>query len=138
MMKVFFYNVLLQKIPFCDEKKLLSNCNIHQSYVYECQIQNLLPNLESLHNFLHHYTTQNLFKNEKQTQLFNKMLELHPYLDPKHNQLPNPSRFSKLDLENEQCHINFHIIFSMICLKSIVNQEQKHIFHLLTFTIDHL
>jgi hypothetical protein len=26
----------------------------------------------------------------------------------------------------------------MICLKSIVNQEQKHIFHLLTFTIDHL
>lgn len=61
----FFYNVLLQKIPFCDEKKLLSNCNIHQSYVYECQVQSLLPNLESLHNFLHQYATLNLFENEK-------------------------------------------------------------------------
>ncbi len=34
----FFYNVLLQKIFFCDEKNLLANCNIHQSYAYGCQI----------------------------------------------------------------------------------------------------
>jgi hypothetical protein len=126
--------VLLQKLPFCDEKNLLSNRNIHQSYVYERQIQNLLPNLESLHNFLHHYATRNLFENEKQTQLFNKMLELHPYLDPKYNQLPNSSRFYILNLENEQCNINFpHHIFNDMFETSIVNQKQKHIFYLLTF-----
>jgi len=34
----FFYNMLLQKISFCDEKKLLSKQNIHRSYVHECQI----------------------------------------------------------------------------------------------------
>jgi hypothetical protein len=34
----FLYNVLLQKILFCDENNLLSNCSIHQSYVHECQI----------------------------------------------------------------------------------------------------
>jgi len=60
----FFYNVLLQKIPFHDEKNLLSNCNIHHSYVYECQIQNWLPNLESFHNFLQQYVTLTLFEDE--------------------------------------------------------------------------
>jgi hypothetical protein len=130
----FFYNVLLQKIPFHYEKNLNSNSNIHQSYVYECQIQNRLPNLESLHNFLHQYVTQNLFENEKQTQLFNKMLELHPYLDLEHNQLQNPSRSAILNLENEQCHIYFlHHIFNDMFEISIFNEEQKHIFDLLTF-----
>jgi hypothetical protein len=28
------------------------------------------------------YATQNLFEDEKQTQLFNKMIKLCPYLDP--------------------------------------------------------
>jgi hypothetical protein len=126
--------VLLQKIPFRDEKNLLSNCNIHQSYVYECQIWNWLPNLESLHNFFNQYATLSLFENEKQTQLFNKILELHPYLDLEHNQLPNPSRSSMLNLENEQCHINFpHHIFNDMFETSIFNEEQKHIFDLLTF-----
>jgi hypothetical protein len=70
----------------------------------------------------------------KQTQLFNKMLELHPYLDLKHNQLPNPSRSSILNLKNEQCHINFpHHIFNDMFETSILNEEQKHIFDLLTF-----
>ncbi len=130
----FFYNVLLQKIPFHDEKNLLSNCNIHQSYVYECQIQNWLPNLESLHKFLQQYVTLNIFEDEKQTQLFNKMLELHPYLDLEHHQLPNPSRSSILNLETKQCHINFpHHIFNDMFETSILHEEPKHIFYLLTF-----
>jgi hypothetical protein len=57
------------------------------------------------------------------------MLELHPYLDLKHNQLPNP-----LNLENEQCYINFpHHIFNDMFATSILNEEQKHIFDLLAF-----
>jgi hypothetical protein len=59
---------------------------------------------------------------------------LHPYLDLKHNQLPNPSRSSILNLENEQCHINFlDHIFNDMFETSILNEEQKHIFDLLTF-----
>ncbi len=61
--------------------------------MHECQIQGLLPNLESLERFLHQYVTQNLFDNEKQTQLYKKTLKLHPYLNPKYNQISNPSRF---------------------------------------------
>jgi hypothetical protein len=34
----FFFNILLQNICFWDEKELLSNQNIEQSYVYECHI----------------------------------------------------------------------------------------------------
>jgi hypothetical protein len=56
------------------------------------------------------------------------------YLDPKLNQLPNPSRSSILNLENEQCNINFpHHIFNDMFETSIVSQEQKHIYDLLTF-----
>jgi hypothetical protein len=62
------------------------------------------------------------------------MLELHPYLNLEHNQLPNPSRFSISNLENEQCRINCpHHIFNDMFETSICNEEQKHIFHLLTF-----
>jgi hypothetical protein len=60
-----FYNMLLQKKSFRDENNLLSKHDIHQSYVHECQIQGLLPNLESLQNFLHQYATQNIFIDEK-------------------------------------------------------------------------
>jgi len=63
------------------------------------------------------------------------MLELHPYLDPQHNQVPNPLRSSILNLENEQCHISFpHHIFNDMFETSTFNEEQKHIFDLLTFT----
>ncbi len=59
---------------------------------------------------------------------------MHPYLNLEHNQLPNPSRSSILNLENEQCHINFpDHIFNDMFETSIFNEEQKHIFDLLTF-----
>jgi len=48
----FFFNMLsLLKTNF------ISEYNIHQYYVQECQNWDLLPNLESLYKFLHQYTT---------------------------------------------------------------------------------
>jgi hypothetical protein len=59
------------------------------------------------------------------------MLELHPYLNLKCNQPPNPSRFIILNFENQHSPINFSFhIFETPTL----NEEQKHIFALLTST----
>jgi hypothetical protein len=97
LVKVFL-RVITKDIFSC----LISKNNIHEPYVYECQIWGFLSKfLESLQRFLHQYATWNLFGNEKQTQLnFNNILELHPYLNPKYNQPPNPSRSIILNFEN--------------------------------------
>jgi hypothetical protein len=70
----FFFNMLL-----LSKKNFISEHNIHQYYVQECQNWDLLPNLESLYKSIHQYATWILLENEKKTQLFNKMLKLHPY-----------------------------------------------------------
>jgi hypothetical protein len=59
------------------------------------------------------------------------MLELHPYLNPKYNQPPNPSRSIILNFENQHSPINFSLhIFEA----STLNEKQKHISELLTST----
>jgi hypothetical protein len=59
------------------------------------------------------------------------MLELHPYLNPKYNQPPNPSRSIILNFENQHSPINFS---PRIFETSTLNEEQKHIYVLLTST----
>jgi hypothetical protein len=44
--------------------------NIEKSYVRECQIRGFLHNVELLQTYLIQYANQNVFENEKQTQLF--------------------------------------------------------------------
>jgi hypothetical protein len=95
----------------------------------------MLPNLESLERFLHQYVTQNQFDNEKQTQLYNKTLKLHPYLNPKYKKNSNPSRFIILNIRNQHSPIDFpHHIFSDIFEISTFSKEQNHTFDLLAST----
>ncbi len=44
--------------------------SIEKSYVRECQIRGFLHNVELLQTYLIQYANQNVFENEKQTQLF--------------------------------------------------------------------
>jgi primosomal protein N' len=91
--------------------------------------------LKSLQNFLHQYATQNIFEDEKQTQLFNKVLELHPYLNSQYNQASNLSSTISLNFKNQNTFINFpHHIFNDVFETSTLIKEQKHIFELLTST----
>jgi hypothetical protein len=63
------------------------------------------------------------------------MLELHPYLNPKYNQVSNLSSFIGLNFKNQNTYINFpRHIFNDIFETSTLNKEQKHIFELLTST----
>ncbi len=78
----FFFNISLQKILFHIENYLFSKSNAQFSYGGECQIRGLFYNIHSLHVYLTEYVNWNLFENEKQTQLFQNILEKYPYLNP--------------------------------------------------------
>jgi hypothetical protein len=56
---------------------------------------------------------------------------LQPYLNPKYNQPPNPSRSIILNFENQHFPINFS---PPIFETSTLNEEQKYICTLLTST----
>jgi len=50
--KSFFYNILLWKIAFRNETKLLSTSKFKNSYVQECHICNLLSESNTIRTFL--------------------------------------------------------------------------------------
>jgi hypothetical protein len=58
--------------------------NTEQSYVYECHIWGLLPDLNILQEYLLKYAHRNLIKIKKRVQLLKNLLEEYPYLDPKY------------------------------------------------------
>jgi hypothetical protein len=60
---------------------------------------------------------------------------LHPHLNPKYNQISNPSRFIILNFRNQHSPIDFpHHIFSDIFEISTFSKEPKHTFDLLAST----
>jgi len=73
-----FYNILLQQRTFRNEDFTFFENNVVKSYVHECQIKGFLHNVESLKTHLVQHANQNLFENEKQTQVFQMFF---PYLD---------------------------------------------------------
>jgi hypothetical protein len=75
-MKVFF------KISFHTKNDLKKKSDVQLSYVHECRIRGFFYNIDSLHVYLMQYVNRNLFENEKQTQLFQMLLEKYPYLNP--------------------------------------------------------
>lgn len=75
---------MFQNICFRDEKELLSNQNAEQSYVYECHIQGLFPNLDILQEYLLKCVHRNLIETKKRAHLLEDLLEKHPYLDPEY------------------------------------------------------
>jgi hypothetical protein len=60
-------------------KLFKNNNNTKKSYVHECQIMGFLYNVELLQTYLIQYANQNLFENEKQTQLAQKHFKKYPY-----------------------------------------------------------
>jgi hypothetical protein len=62
---------------------------------------------------------------------YNKTLKLHPYLNPKYNQISNPSRFITLKFRNQHSLITFpHHMFSDIFEISTFSKEQNCTFDL--------
>ena len=78
----FFYNVLLQQIPFKDESELFSIGITRHSYILECKLRNLLDDINSLLHYVQEYFQRNLFHKDRHDRLVDQILLQHPYLDP--------------------------------------------------------
>jgi hypothetical protein len=78
----FFYNVLLQYVPFRVEIELFSPANRIESYILECKLRGLLNDIDSLFHYVQEYSQRNLYDIDKQDHLVDMILERHPYLDP--------------------------------------------------------
>jgi hypothetical protein len=56
----FFYNVLISRVPFRDPAALFSPGNGSKSYLVECQLRGVLPDLDALEAMLTAYAERNL------------------------------------------------------------------------------
>ena len=118
----FFYNILLQHVPFRDESELFSTKNTWHLYIMECKLRGLLDNVDSLLHYFQEYSQRNLYDEDKYDHLVDQILLQHPYLDPdyigdircgtdipmaEHTQTFNTSCFEhNFSLQMENAHLN--------------------------------
>ena len=118
----FFYNILLQHVPFRDESELFSTTNTGRSYILECKLRGLLDDVDSLLHYVQEYSQRNLYDEDKHGHLVDHILLQHPYLDPdyigdircgtdipmaEHTQTFNTSCFEHdFSLQMENAHLN--------------------------------
>jgi hypothetical protein len=70
----FFFNILLNNVAFFKERKLTSPTNLVGSYYHECFVCGIVKNLICLQDFISEYGKRNLYDDEKQNQIYNKLL----------------------------------------------------------------
>jgi hypothetical protein len=71
----FFFNTLLNNVVFFKE----SPTNLAGSYYHECFVRGIVKTLNCLQDLISEYGKKNLCDDEKQNQIYNKLLEKHPF-----------------------------------------------------------
>ncbi len=74
----FFFNILLNNVS-SKERKLISPTNLARSYYHECFVRGIVNFFNCLQDFMFEYGKRNLYDDEKQNQIYNKLLEKHPF-----------------------------------------------------------
>ena len=62
--EAFFYNLLLQKVPFATEASLLSPDNLTNSYLRECMTRGLITDTEDLLECLQEYSRRHMLEGQ--------------------------------------------------------------------------
>ncbi|KAL0038301.1 hypothetical protein WJX77_001290 [Trebouxia sp. C0004] len=78
--EAFFFNILLQKVPFRDENQLLSTENSSKTYFEECYLRRTMTSAEDLNLLLQHYADYHLQQDESRAQLLITMLQRNPHM----------------------------------------------------------
>jgi hypothetical protein len=73
----FFFKILLNNVVFFKEHELKSPTNLAGSYYHECFFHGIVKTLECLQDLISEYGKRNLYDDEKQNQIYNKLLEKH-------------------------------------------------------------
>ncbi len=79
MLNHFFFNILLKNVDFFKEHDLISPTNLVGSYYHECFVHGIVKILNCLQDFVSEYGKRNLYDDEKENQIYNKLLEKHPF-----------------------------------------------------------
>lgn len=76
----YFYNVLLDRLPFCSEAELLSPLSVNpsQSHFFECRLRNILTSVGDLEHHIAIYGARHLWREEQRQQLVDLILQNHP------------------------------------------------------------
>lgn len=72
--EAFFYNILLEKVPFRCEAELLSPENVEQSYLVECKLRNIINDTHDLMHYLQEYSAHHLLEDEQAQQMFSNIM----------------------------------------------------------------
>jgi hypothetical protein len=75
----FFFNILLNNVAFYKECELISPTNLARSYYHECFVRGIVKTFNCLQDLISEYGKRNLYDDEKQNQIYNKLLEKHPF-----------------------------------------------------------
>ncbi len=75
----FFFNILLNNVVFFKELELISPTNLIGSYYHECFVRGIVKTFNCLQDLIFEYGKRNLYDDEKQNQIYNKLLEKHPF-----------------------------------------------------------
>jgi len=64
---------------FLKEHELISPTNLAGSYYHGCFVRGIVKTLNCLQDLISEYGEKNLYDDEKQNQIYNKVLEKHPF-----------------------------------------------------------
>jgi hypothetical protein len=74
----FFFNILLNNVVFFKERELIFPTNLARSYYHECFVHGIGKTL-NLQDLISKYGKRSLYDDEKQNQMYNKLLVKHPF-----------------------------------------------------------
>jgi len=70
---------LLNNVVFFKEHELISPTNLVGSYYHECFVHGIVKILNCLQDLVSKFGKRNLYDDEKENQIYNKLLEKHPF-----------------------------------------------------------
>jgi hypothetical protein len=66
-------------LVFFKEYKLILTTNLARSYYHECFVRGIVKTFNCLQDLIFEYGKINLYDDDKKNQIYNKLLEKHPF-----------------------------------------------------------
>ncbi len=122
----------INNVTFFKERELIFQTNLVGSYYHECFVLGIVKILDCLQDLISEYGKRNLYDDEKKNQIYNKLLEKHPFENsqnlPININIDITSIGSQIGLVGRNCWI--HDVDDSLENK-ILSHEQMHIFNII-------
>ena len=124
--KAFFYNVLLQNIPFQNENELLSINNLYKSYFIECCERNIINIENDIDSLVDDYYKLHFLIDETKHQLTNMILQQNPTQKIETKDLyDDDETITKHILDERYAMVEMLKEFNELQNKTLTNEQQQ-------------